>query len=210
MNTIKVQHLFNKEGEYLEIWKEVRGKRYFGRTTFGVKEWVHVCDAPYGYCEVSHPCSPDKVFTVCDDKGKALFDSRNGDNSSQFDSIEELSKKTWESVKDAIPEARRDGHKTWLKQFLTEDVYTRIPVGSFCIEDNFLDFWHDIVQVNKITDFDWIGSGFRIIEVVKKSRYCDVSWIEYYTSTTDEDDMHTIKYHAWRPLTGIEANKEAC
>lgn len=200
---VKVNYMFDSDGEYLEIWKVVGEKKYYGRRNYPKdrKSWCVIHDAPYGYCEISHDCDEDKVFVVCDPKGKRLFESRNGDDSSQFPSYDEACKAALKSVKDKVPDLRNDGMRGWLREYLTEEVRQLIlntdpyPV---CIEDNFTDNWRDVVKTEEISSFTWLGREYGIFKTLMKSRYSEARWHKYEMMLKN-NKSGAYQYCGWSP-----------
>lgn len=175
----KVQIWREENDSYNELWKVVGEKDYFVRNTWGGGTWYFVCD-PLGYCELDYACPDDYIFIVCDSNGNELLRDSNGmANRPKILSREVAAKQEWKSIEDNYF-VTKEGLSSWLQSFMTPE---RITSDMTCPYDNWTVFWHEEKERRCIHEFTHLGDTLCIYQVLKKHKYCDAEWKEYYAGT---------------------------
>lgn len=183
---IRVQIDRHENDCYVEVWKVVGERKYFARYVYGRPIWYFVCD-PHGYCELDHACPDSYVFIVCDQRGKELFRSSNGDPNSSFPTLSACIKEEWQKIHGDLG-ACRDGFRDWLLSYMTPENLAKDPeTTQFCPEDNWVWCWHDRVEAKSVCDFEYLGEPYCIWAVTYKHRYCDCVWVEYLSGNKHMD-----------------------
>jgi len=208
----KVKLRYQEDDSYNELWQIVGTKKYVARHTHGGGIWYHVCD-PLGYRELDYPFRDDDIFIVCDQKGKELFRTSNGDGTSRFNTIEQEGREQWSkyfsnlphSFKPSNPHAEFMAHwatgvpqgklNKWLLSFKDPDIYPEAKD----YDDNWVYFM--IEKDDKpetLYEFQWLGETWKIEKVHCKHKICGVEWDEYYSadyfmgSDFDETNIGTM------------------
>ena len=186
----------HEDDSYNELWKVQNKNLYFARNTYS-GEWFFVCD-PLGYRELDSVCPDNYSFIVCDQHYNELFRSSNGDGTSNFPSYQQACKNEWASISSNFQLAKRDGHRAWLREFLTEDVKATLK-GNPCIEDNFVTFWQTEIEDVIVRKFRYLGEPKAIHRLKYKSDYSAATWYEYVAG-----DVSTNEYESFCAWLGWE------
>ncbi len=191
---IRVQLYRGENDDYVELWKVVGEKKYYGRYTYNDEgTWYTVCD-PLGYCELNTTVSKEITFIICDCNGKELFRHRNGEPNPlpKFDTFVKMQ---WAKVQANIPHNTEDESKNfwsmcfngetttklnqWLVSFKDPDIYEKEIRDMHGYDENWYGCWH-----NKETDytpipdseFEYLGNKYQFIKVHHKHDVCGVEW----------------------------------
>lgn len=185
---VKLHHI--SDGEYLEVWesKAEKGQKplFFGRITHGGYEWVTLCDAPYGYCEVNYTVSDDVEFIVCDNDWNELFRDGNGTGYENhgFPSLENLCHTEWGKVQKRFPDVKRSGFYEWILSKATR------PLNNV-EKDNWTMMQFREVNSVIVHEFKYLGQEYAIIRVTKKHSECDEFWYGYYAGRKERDKFES-------------------
>lgn len=195
MKEFKVSLAYHENDDYNELWEIVGEKTYFARHTYFGGTWYFVAD-PLGYCELDHPCPDDYVFIVCNSKGKELFKSSNGDETSVFPCLRELSQLEWNKVVDtlrvkqenvsgnfwalAVGGMTNSGLDKWLLTFKDPDLYGDKAKDY---DENWC-WWTEEISHRNIATFEYVGTKYYISKHHMRHTVCNVDWYEYYSGTT--------------------------
>lgn len=204
----KVKIIITENDDFNEIWQVIGENSYFARHTL-YNTWFFVNDAPYGYCELDHACPKEYVFIVCDQDGKELFRSTNGDSSSAFPAYPKVCITEWDKISTHYPNASRNGFRKWLLQYLTSDVLEKLK-GQCCIPDNFCTFWFDQTNDEILSRFDYLGKKCAVHRLTMKSQYSEAMWYDYMVGHETPAEFEPFGYYAgWESFPNpITVDKE--
>jgi len=183
---VRVKIYAMENDDYNELYKVIGEKHYFARHTYYGGEWYFVCD-PLGYCELDHPVPENYTFVVCGEGGKELFRSTNADETRIFPSFRQKCKLMAKGYREENSDIviREKGHREWLLNYLTGEVLEKLK-GEFCIEENFVWCWNDVIETVPVKEFEWLDMKCGILQRKVKSRYSKAEWFEYVAGTLDE------------------------
>jgi hypothetical protein len=184
MKEININLYRYRNDSYVELFKLIGGNtktKYIARRTYSGGdngEWYFVAD-PLGYCELDHSCPSDYVFVVCDHNGNELFRDSNGEVSNPFPTLERKAELEWYEIMKKYP-CKEEGLNHWLLSHLTKVISETKLKDEPCHESNWLH-WYDKISRKVIHRFTHLGENYCIYEVLKKHRYCDCEWVDYYS-----------------------------
>lgn len=205
---IKVQIKYGENDSYVELWKVINERKYYGRYTYGNEgTWYYVSD-PLGYCELDRPVEDDVMFIICDENGNECVRYSNADGN-KLPKFETVIKAEWKKVRENISHNVEDfssnfwasvwnGDTTmkinqWLLSFKDPDLY---PEKAKDYDENWTSCWAEKeISYEPIpnTEFEYLGNKYQFTKVTHKHDYAGVEWIEFVCT----DSPYQIKDTPW-------------
>ena len=214
----RVKLEIHENDDYVEVWKVIvkknEKKRYFARYTYGEGEWFFVAD-PHGYCELDSRCPDNYVFIVCDQNGKELFRSCNGDDSRKFPPLRVLAKQKFAEFAKEHPEMvgkkaldtslelylhwatgeLHFSHDKWLLTFKDPDIYGD---EARDYDENWCYCRWEETGKKVLAKFDYVGDTYTIERQDLRHTICGKKWSEISSAgwlmatIFDESDIGTM------------------